>query len=155
MIMFEIKCKHFGLFFFYVNCHVPMIIPLYQCISSTVPVYQLYESIIRICRYEVIQNELECTMAQNDCSPVLSLTLTTTTCIVELLFSRFRRYGVVESRFCFEGGSRCGKGEGLYVLVTDQAEEITRTLQAASEGRMTSTRRRPTSRNMSGKCKCM
>ena len=57
---------------------------------------------------------------------------------------------MVESRFCFEGGSRCGKGEGLYVLITDQAEEVTRTLQAASEGRMLSTRRRSSSRNMSG-----
>lgn len=55
----------------------------------------------------------------------------------------------MENRFCFEGGSRCGKGEGLYVMMTDQAEEITRTLQAASEGRMSSTRRRPSSRNMS------
>lgn len=56
---------------------------------------------------------------------------------------------MVESRFCFEGGSRCGKGEGLYVFVTDQGEEITKTLQAASEGKMAS-RRRPASRNMSG-----
>ncbi|CAH1400275.1 unnamed protein product, partial [Nezara viridula] len=63
--------------------------------------------------------------------------------------SQLRRYGVVEGRFCFEGGSRCGKGEGLYVLITDQAEEITRTLQAASEGRLLSTRRRSSSRNMS------
>ncbi|XP_073991407.1 uncharacterized protein isoform X3 [Rhodnius prolixus] len=63
--------------------------------------------------------------------------------------SKLRRYGVVESRFCFEGGSRCGKGEGLYVFVTDQGEEITKTLQAASEGKMAS-RRRPASRNMSG-----
>ncbi|BES92270.1 Docking protein 7 [Nesidiocoris tenuis] len=62
--------------------------------------------------------------------------------------SKLRRYGVVESRFCFEGGSRCGKGEGLYVLMTDQGEDITKTLQAASEGKMTA-RRRPASRNMS------
>uniref|UniRef100_A0A0A9W787 Protein Dok-7 n=2 Tax=Lygus hesperus TaxID=30085 RepID=A0A0A9W787_LYGHE len=62
--------------------------------------------------------------------------------------SKLRRYGVVESRFCFEGGSRCGKGEGLYVLITDQGEDITKTLQAASEGKMTA-RRRPASRNMS------
>ncbi|XP_024086265.1 uncharacterized protein LOC106668392 [Cimex lectularius] len=62
--------------------------------------------------------------------------------------SKLRRYGVVEARFCFEGGSRCGKGEGLYVMITDQGEEITRTLQAASEGKLAS-RRRPASRNMS------
>lgn len=61
----------------------------------------------------------------------------------------FRRYGVVEGRFCFEGGSRCGKGEGLYVLVTDQGEEITETLKAASQGKLT-TKRRPASRKSSG-----
>ncbi|EEB14856.1 conserved hypothetical protein [Pediculus humanus corporis] len=52
-----------------------------------------------------------------------------------------RRYGVVEGRFCFEGGSRCGKGEGLYVVVTDQGAEITRTLQMAAQGKLTSRRR--------------
>lgn len=52
-----------------------------------------------------------------------------------------RRYGVIEGRFCFEGGSRCGKGEGLYVLVTDQGAEITRTLQMAAQGKLASRRR--------------
>ena len=28
-----------------------------------------------------------------------------------------RRYGAVEGgRFCFEGGTRCGKGEGVHVV---------------------------------------
>ena len=62
----------------------------------------------------------------------------------------FRRYGVVENRFCFEGGSRCGRGEGLYVLVTDQGEDITKSFKLASEGKL-ATRRRPVARNMSGK----
>ncbi|KAJ8978455.1 hypothetical protein NQ317_011055 [Molorchus minor] len=65
------------------------------------------------------------------------------------LISNLRRYGVVEGRFCFEGGSRCIKGEGLYVLLTDQGEEITSTLKAASTGNLHASRRRPVSRNMS------
>ncbi|CAH1106685.1 unnamed protein product, partial [Psylliodes chrysocephalus] len=65
------------------------------------------------------------------------------------LISNLRRYGVVEGRFCFEGGSRCIKGEGLYVLLTDQGEEITSTLKAAAVGNLHSSRRRPVSRNMS------
>lgn len=61
----------------------------------------------------------------------------------------FRRYGVVESRFCFEGGSRCGKGEGLYVLVSDQGNEITRIFRLAAEGKLSS-KKRPASRSASG-----
>ncbi|KAJ3647262.1 hypothetical protein Zmor_024789 [Zophobas morio] len=67
----------------------------------------------------------------------------------EWLISNLRRYGVVEGRFCFEGGSRCGKGEGLHVLLTDQGEEITSTLKVAAVGQLHSSRRRPVSRNMS------
>ncbi|XP_049855012.1 uncharacterized protein LOC126335602 [Schistocerca gregaria] len=60
--------------------------------------------------------------------------------------SQLRRYGVVEGRFVFEGGSRCGKGEGVHVCVTDQGDEITRTFQMAAQGKV-ATRRRP--RNVS------
>ncbi|KAK9687323.1 PTB domain (IRS-1 type) [Popillia japonica] len=63
--------------------------------------------------------------------------------------SHLRRYGVVEGRFCFEGGSRCGKGEGLHVLLTDQGEDITQTLKLAAIGQLHTTRKRPVSRNMS------
>ncbi|CAD6242706.1 GSCOCG00009539001-RA-CDS, partial [Cotesia congregata] len=56
--------------------------------------------------------------------------------------AHLRRYGVVEGRFCFEGGSRCGRGEGLHVLITDQGEDIVRTLQLAAEGKL-ATRKRP------------
>ncbi|XP_059607880.1 uncharacterized protein LOC132255751 [Phlebotomus argentipes] len=59
-----------------------------------------------------------------------------------------RRYGVVDNRFCFEGGSQCGKGEGLYILVTDQGDEITHTLKVASQGKL-ATRRRPVARKLS------
>uniref|UniRef100_A0A182J3F2 Uncharacterized protein n=1 Tax=Anopheles atroparvus TaxID=41427 RepID=A0A182J3F2_ANOAO len=52
-----------------------------------------------------------------------------------------RRYGVVDNRFCFEGGSSCGKGEGLYVFVTDLGEEITHTFKMASQGKLASKKR--------------
>uniref|UniRef100_A0A0E4C764 Insulin receptor substrate 1 n=1 Tax=Anopheles gambiae TaxID=7165 RepID=A0A0E4C764_ANOGA len=52
-----------------------------------------------------------------------------------------RRYGVVDNRFCFEGGSSCGKGEGLYVFVTDLGEEITHTFKLASQGKLASKKR--------------
>ncbi|KOB69208.1 Uncharacterized protein OBRU01_13288 [Operophtera brumata] len=58
--------------------------------------------------------------------------------IVTLLFVP----GEVEGRFCFEGGSHCGKGEGLHVLITDQAKDIANDFDLASRGRL-SPRRRP------------
>ncbi|XP_015431507.1 PREDICTED: uncharacterized protein LOC107187843 isoform X1 [Dufourea novaeangliae] len=58
--------------------------------------------------------------------------------------AHLRRYGVVEGRFCFEGGSRCGRGEGLHVLITDQGEDIVKMLQLAAEGKLT--KKRPLSR---------
>lgn len=56
----------------------------------------------------------------------------------------------MEKRFCFEAGSACGRYEGLYVLVSDQGEEITRSLSLASQGNLIP-RRKPITRNMSGK----
>jgi hypothetical protein len=47
-----------------------------------------------------------------------------------------RRYGVVDGRFCFEGGSACGKGEGLYIFITDVGEEITQTIKLAAQGQL-------------------
>lgn len=61
-----------------------------------------------------------------------------------------RKYGVIENRFCYEGGSRCGKGEGLFVCFTDQGDDITRCMNLAAEGKL-ATRKRLLSRNMSGK----
>lgn len=61
---------------------------------------------------------------------------------IKFFFLLFRRYGVVEGRFCFEGGSHCGKGEGLHVLITDQAKELAHDFDLASQGRL-SPRRRP------------
>ncbi|CAK1555479.1 unnamed protein product [Leptosia nina] len=48
--------------------------------------------------------------------------------------AHLRRYGVVEGRFCFEGGSHCGKGEGLHLLISDQAQEITDAFDQAAHG---------------------
>lgn len=64
--------------------------------------------------------------------------------------AHLRRYGVVDGKFCFEGGSRCGaRGEGLHVLGCGQASEVQQALQLASQGRL-ATRRRPIARKMSG-----
>ena len=58
--------------------------------------------------------------------------------------AHLRRYGVVDGRFCFEGGSRCGRGEGLHVWITDQGEDIVKMLQLAAEGKLT--KKRPVGR---------
>ncbi|XP_024084786.1 uncharacterized protein LOC106665056, partial [Cimex lectularius] len=64
--------------------------------------------------------------------------------------SQLRRYGVVDNRFCFECGSGCGRLEGVYVLVTDQGEEITKAFKVASEGKLIP-RRKQVTRNASCK----
>lgn len=55
--------------------------------------------------------------------------------------SKLRRYGIVNSRFVFEGGTRCGKGEGIFVLVTDQAGIIVETIKLASAGKLKNRRK--------------
>ncbi|KAL4240093.1 Protein Dok-7 [Mactra antiquata] len=49
--------------------------------------------------------------------------------------SELRRFGIIDGRFCFEGGSRCGKGQGSHVLETDQVEEILEIISHASVGK--------------------
>ncbi|KAJ0174404.1 hypothetical protein K1T71_009512 [Dendrolimus kikuchii] len=66
--------------------------------------------------------------------------------------AHLRRYGVVEGRFCFEGGSHCGKGEGLHMLITDQAQDITDTFDLAAQGNL-SLQRTPFSRKGNDKTK--
>lgn len=56
--------------------------------------------------------------------------------------SELRRFGLVESKFAFEGGSRCGKGAGVHVIATDQGEEVAEIFQAASEGKTSSNNRK-------------
>ncbi|CAK1587279.1 unnamed protein product [Parnassius mnemosyne] len=43
-----------------------------------------------------------------------------------------RRFGVVDKRFCVEGGSRCGRGEGLFVFAAEGGRELTDLLNAYS-----------------------
>ena len=60
------------------------------------------------------------------------------------IFSNFRRYGGLEGgRFCFEGGSRCGKGEGIHVLRLDEPGDLQKAFDSAAQGKLEA--RRPKS----------
>ncbi|XP_054267010.1 protein Dok-7-like [Macrosteles quadrilineatus] len=48
--------------------------------------------------------------------------------------AQLRKYGVVNGRFCFEGGSQCGRGEGLHVLLTDRGNDVSRSFSNAAQG---------------------
>nr|XP_042898116.1 uncharacterized protein LOC107445240 [Parasteatoda tepidariorum] len=61
-----------------------------------------------------------------------------------------RRFGVVDGKFCFEGGSRCGKGEGLHVLLTNQAKDLVQAFDMASRGRLPGKRKVSVRKNTSG-----
>ena len=51
--------------------------------------------------------------------------------------SHFRRYGGLDGgRFCFEGGSRCGKGEGIHVLRLDEPGDLQNAFDLASKGKL-------------------
>lgn len=53
-----------------------------------------------------------------------------------------RRFGAIEGgRFCFEGGTRCGKGEGLHVFRVDNPEDIQINFELASKGKLENKRR--------------
>ena len=53
-----------------------------------------------------------------------------------------RRFGSLEGgRFCFEGGSRCGKGEGIHILRLDDPQDLLRAFEAASSNRLESKRK--------------
>ena len=53
-----------------------------------------------------------------------------------------RRYGALEgSRFCFEGGTRCGKGEGAHVLRLDDPFEVQRAFDSATKGKLEAKRK--------------
>ncbi|XP_052743375.1 uncharacterized protein LOC112050638 [Bicyclus anynana] len=43
-----------------------------------------------------------------------------------------RRFGMVDKRFCVEGGSRCGKGEGLFIFAAEGGRELTELLNIYS-----------------------
>ena len=43
-----------------------------------------------------------------------------------------RRFGSLENgRFCFEGGSRCGKGEGVHILRMDDPQDLQRAFEVS------------------------
>ncbi|XP_064457837.1 uncharacterized protein LOC135368468 isoform X2 [Ornithodoros turicata] len=52
-----------------------------------------------------------------------------------------RRFGLVDGKFCFEGGSKCGKGEGLHILHTNQTEELSQAFEAALKGQLATKRK--------------
>ncbi|KAL8604220.1 hypothetical protein ACOMHN_014788 [Nucella lapillus] len=58
-----------------------------------------------------------------------------------------RRYGAVDGKFCFEGGSKCGKGVGVHAVHTEQAEEISEILRVNSLGNSSATPQSPNNRN--------
>ena len=48
-----------------------------------------------------------------------------------------RRYGGLDGgRFCFEGGSRCGKGEGIHVLRLDEPIDLQKAFDNAAQGKL-------------------
>ncbi|XP_041981774.1 uncharacterized protein LOC121735161 isoform X2 [Aricia agestis] len=60
------------------------------------------------------------------CGPRLALTVARPPEIVALWDVKLlRKFGVVDSRFCVEGGSRCGRGAGLFVFAADGGRELT------------------------------
>lgn len=62
--------------------------------------------------------------------------------ICHTLFISFRRYGALDNgRFCFEGGSRCGKGEGLHVLRMDDPAELKAVFDLAAKNRLENKRK--------------
>lgn len=40
---------------------------------------------------------------------------------------------MIDKRFCVEGGSRCGKGEGLFVFAAEGGRELTDLLNVHSQ----------------------
>ena len=49
----------------------------------------------------------------------------------------YRRYGGLDGgRFCFEGGSRCGKGEGIHLLRLDEPTDLKNAFDCAAQGKL-------------------
>ncbi|KAH9414600.1 Protein Dok-7 [Dermatophagoides pteronyssinus] len=51
---------------------------------------------------------------------------------------QLRRFGLIDNKFCFEGGSQCGKGRGLHILYTSEPEELIRCFDLASNDQLNS-----------------
>ena len=57
-------------------------------------------------------------------------------------YDDYRRYGAVEGgRFCYEGGTRCGKGEGLHVFRVDNPEDLQISFDLASKAKLENKKR--------------
>ena len=57
-------------------------------------------------------------------------------------FSFRRRFGSLDGgRFCFEGGSRCGRGEGAFVLRVDDPGAVNAEFERAARGKMEARRK--------------
>ncbi|UXI14521.1 Ankyrin-2 [Sarcoptes scabiei] len=52
------------------------------------------------------------------------------------IIKQLRRFGVIDLKFCFEGGSQCGDGTGFYILYTNLANELLKSFELASNGRL-------------------
>ncbi|OWF47777.1 uncharacterized protein LOC110453936 [Mizuhopecten yessoensis] len=57
------------------------------------------------------------------------------------VISDLRKFGKLEGKFVFEGGSRCGKGAGVHVLQSDQVDDLEEIFQLASQGKTVSGRK--------------
>ncbi|XP_013180091.1 PREDICTED: protein Dok-7-like [Papilio xuthus] len=67
------------------------------------------------------------------CGPRLALTIARPPEVIALWDVKLlRRFGVVENRFCVEGGSRCGRGAGLFVFAAERGRELADLLTAHS-----------------------
>ncbi|XP_005100299.1 serine/arginine repetitive matrix protein 1 [Aplysia californica] len=53
-----------------------------------------------------------------------------------------RRFGARDGKFCYEGGTRCGKGSGVFALESEQAEDIADIINLASTGKMSNCHRK-------------
>ncbi|CAG2164378.1 unnamed protein product [Oppiella nova] len=64
--------------------------------------------------------------------------------------NELRRFGIIDGKFCFEGGSGCGKdrlGVGAHVLHTNQCEELAKCFELALNGKLHGKRRLSTNKN--------
>lgn len=55
----------------------------------------------------------------------------------------YRRYGVVDGRVVWEGGSRCGRWAGVHVALSDAPHALTHAIDQAARGLLALPRNRP------------
>ncbi|XP_060080120.1 uncharacterized protein LOC132559511 [Ylistrum balloti] len=61
--------------------------------------------------------------------------------VASWIISDLRKFGKLDGKFVFEGGSRCGKGAGVHVLQSDQVDELEEIFQLASQGKTVNCRK--------------